>query len=112
MSAEEKTIRRWTVVAVVYSLFYSAITVISFANSKNEVLSWVVLAVTLLFWLGTIFAVKGQYSAARVFMLIGGIAALPLGILMIMAGNRIRRAANIQEGEVHPVGTTVAPLGL
>ena len=102
MNTPEHTIRRWTIVGVVFAILYSVIAVVSLAGD-NGLLGWIVLVVAILYWIGTALAATRQYSAARVVLIIGGIVALPLGIVMIIAGNKIAKAGKELEEPAQPV---------
>lgn len=90
----EATIRSWVIVGFGFAGLYTLLAVLGFADAIriSPAVNWSVSIAALLFWIGILFAVIGQYSVARVFLLIGGILGLPLSVVMIIAGKRIELA--------------------
>lgn len=98
MSTSERAINRWTNVVLVYSAIQTQFPVLAF-SARNESpfffgIFWGHILITSLFWIGVVLIVRKEYSAARKFLLIGGILAFPLGLIMIIAGNSMKRAAD------------------
>jgi hypothetical protein len=81
-------------VVLVTTLFYSALTAfyIFAPGGSIAVFSWLLALVTVPFWAGIILLLREHYSAARAVLLIGGILAVPIGAIMIIAGARLKRA--------------------
>jgi hypothetical protein len=112
MNGPNQTIKRWTIVGVVFSILYTVIAIMSLADERSSMpaLGWIVLVVAILFWIGTLLAATRHYSAARVFLIIGGIPALPLGAVMIIAGVKIAKAGTELSEGIQPA-TASRPLG-
>lgn len=103
MNTPQQTIKTWIIVGLVFAGLYSALS----AVSAFPVLATVAFAViALLFWTGTFLGDAGFHRTAWITYLIGGILALPPGIVMIIASGKIRRAAGAPEIQ------NAAPTGL
>ena len=88
------TIKAWVIVGLAFSVVYTLLAAWGFVDDifKSSAVHWSVSITGILLWIGTLLAVTGQYSAARVFFLIGGILGLPLSVPMIIGGKRIQLA--------------------
>lgn len=98
-------IKTWVIVGIAFATVYTLLAVAGFVDviSISLAVNWSVSITALLFWIGILFAVTGQYSAARIFFLIGGILGLPLSVPMIIAGKRLELAGQALARAEQPV---------
>jgi hypothetical protein len=96
MADPKKRLHAWIIVASVWSAFqtFLGFARLLFADEKSAPIYWVFFALATPAWAGVVLAIRGHYSAARVLLWIGGILGLPLGLILIRAGNRIKQAAD------------------
>lgn len=89
-----KAVKIWAVVGFVFAALYLAIAIFAFTSHPNnyELLGPLVVIIGVLVGMGSVLTLRRNYSAARILMLIGGILALPLGLVMIAGGNSIKKA--------------------
>lgn len=94
--------KRWLIVFAVFALIISAVTIFNWAIIASE--GWdlmeftpqVAIAGTLiggLLWCAFACGLAKKYSIAGVFAIIAGICSLPIGIILIIGGIRIRRVS-------------------
>jgi hypothetical protein len=81
----------WLTTSYVFAALYALIGAAGF--SYDQFLGGVALVCAALYGLGGVIAAFGSYRTAQVVLTIGGILALPLGIVMIIAGAKIGEGA-------------------
>jgi len=64
---------------------------------EESILGALILICGALFGVGSLLASKGDLGTARVLMMIGGILALPVGVVMIIAGAKFGSAASWED---------------
>ena len=101
MAEEGKAIKGWLIVAMVFAGLYTFLGLLSLMmrDAGAAPLYLALLPIGLVCWGGVVLVLDGKYSAARVVMWIAGILTFPLGLIMIRAGNRIKRAADRRRNE-------------
>jgi len=89
------SVKGWIITGYVFSAFYILIGLMQFPQGKTftTILGVFALICGVLFGAGSFLASKGNFGTAKVLMIIGGIPALPLGVVMIIAGVKIGKAA-------------------
>ncbi len=105
---KDVTVRRWLIAALCLSAMYTAVAVLNLTiywsvffkpvwwwkqhpyDARGALFTLVVLVVASLSWVGTMCAARGRYHVARVWLAVAGILSLPLGIVLILAGSRMR----------------------
>ena len=95
-SESKKRIKTWTIVGFVFSAIYFFIAILEFIEGFTF-LGIACIVIGLLIASGSIFALKRDYFLTRRFYLIGGILSLPLGLVMIIASNIIKRTEELAE---------------
>jgi hypothetical protein len=90
-----KDVKPWIITGYVFTAVYVLLG-LAFFSAQEWIVGPLVLIAGVLFGAGSLLASKGNFSAARVLMMIGGVLALPLGLVMIMAGSRFGAAAPSQ----------------
>jgi len=100
MTALEKRLYAWIIVASAWATLLTLIGFLSLvlADQNSSPIYWGIFAVATPAWIGVVLALEGRYSAAKVLLWIGGILGLPLGLILIRAGTRIK-----QVGDSSPV---------
>ena len=103
MSAPDK-IKGWVITAWVFAALYLIIGLYGLSKGpsyvgpipvlRHVILSVFVFSCVALFGIGAMYASEGEYKTAKVLMIIGGIIALPLGVVMIIAGVKIGKAGS------------------
>ena len=106
-----RSIKTWIFVGCAFSLFYLAFAVYEFGKDAplghghvyadvldrpvmGQVYGLAGLLTSALIGTGSLLAHRHQYSHARVCWLIGGILGLPLGIVMLIAARKIKKAGS------------------
>lgn len=92
-AASQKAVRTSAVVGLVFTAVYLYIGIQQLTSHAplSSAIGVACLLDATLFAVGSACALKTAYSAARVCYLIGGIMGLPLGLVMIFQGIRIKR---------------------
>jgi hypothetical protein len=94
--AVPQDIKGWVTTVWAFVAIYVLIGAAQFAVQRG-VFGTIIFIIAVLFAAGGYLATQGNYSAAKILLIVGGILGIPLGIVMIIAGVKIGQATKPSE---------------